>query len=445
MMQKHSHQSVISQGFAILAQCSEYNHDDSKACNELLSINNTINFIKLQLNKIYSNKILQQCDIDIIHYISSFLSNLAWSQKNILSVEFISITIGMFKSIHKYIQNQESEFINMTMFNIIQIIRYISNHHFYIKEQLSLVLSENNDSLLTTIFKYSNFNKSFFVRISTLGLIQDMISDIHLATLNSAQFKKLVQYSITEVKEFINRNNINYNEKCYILGIFHAIIQYGNEKYYYFILDDDDIMNIIYHSIQSHETKHWLFSIRCILYILNNAQTGIIQIYLKESVPYFDKLLNWKQGLIISALCKWVKNYHIISKNKYNATGTMELFNFFRDFVIMIKNKCIKEKYIKNKFNENNLIQNMIINKLIMSVDNKLILNQVKLNEISNNESKIDKWKIIRFGYDILYIITLCQNHFVDNEDRYLTIQKIATEQGFEPEFNCILKPMKLR
>ena len=36
------------------------------------------------------------------------------------------------------------------------------------------------------------------------------------------------------------------------------------------ILDDDDIMNIIYHSIQSHETKHWLFSIRCILYILNN-------------------------------------------------------------------------------------------------------------------------------------------------------------------------------
>ena len=53
---------------------------------------------------------------------------------------------------------------------------------------------------------------------------------------------------------------------------------------------------------------------------------------------------------------------------------------------------------------------------------------------------KIDKWKIIRFGYDILYIITLCQDNFDENEDRYLTIQKIATKQGFEPEFNCILK-----
>lgn len=428
MMQKYSQQLTVLQGFSILTEITNKNENGRQDCHTLLLNNGRINFVKMQLNEIYLKKIMSQLDVDVLYYTSSFMSNLTLTRNNTIPYDFINIAIQIFQAIDDECIKNQNQSINETMFNVIQMLYQIYRNHHYMRKQLYEILSGDNHLLLKSILKYIKFKRCGDVRLSVFWLLREMIGDFELAMIASTRFIELVNYSITEIKQFIKCFEMTDDEICCVLAILLLINQNGGEQCYNLILDDDDMMNIICNSIQSQKTKQWMIAVRCLLQILNNCRK-----YLKKYVSFFVKIIHWKQGSIIAALCKWIENYHIISKNKFNRTDIRQIFNFFRNFVIMIEDKCIDEKYVIDKFNENNLIQNMITSKFITYQNNELLLNQYQLNKMTINERKLD---VGRFGYDILYIITMCRDKFNVNEDRWKTIQKLATEQGFQPKFN---------
>ena len=135
-----------------------------------------------------------------------------------------------------------------------------------------------------------------------------------------------------------------------------------------------------------------------------------LNIYTKD----INKLFRWKESLIIKGVCILFDNYKsIVCYNKATAKMLIiEIFNFLKSIVLIIKNNWIEQKYIQHKFNKYELIPLLIRNKFVvydyLSNNNNLLdVNVRLLTKILQKYYISQTFESIK--YDISFIIQICE------------------------------------